>query len=441
MKKYLILYFLVIGVVFTSCKPELDSFEPSAGDVDFSNYVALGNSLTSGYTDGELFKSGQENSYPNLIAKQLGYVGGGEFKQPLMVDEIGFGGKRVLSISVPKNCDGTPVAGGTPSLAPVLFSSISPTPINPANMASIAAAGPYHNLGVPGAKVGHLLFDAYGTLNPYFARFASNPANTSIVKQAVAMNPSFFSLWIGNNDILSYSTSGGEGEPITEVGAFTGAYKLILDAMTANGAKGVLANIPDVTSVPFFTTIPYNALVLTTEQQVQGLNQAYAPLGITFTMGQNGFIIRDAAVPGGLRKMKQGELLLLTLSQDSIRCKGWGSATPIPDKYVLDETEIAAIQTATNTFNNVIKNFADQYNLAFVDANAFMKQAKSGFVYDGMRFNAAFVTGGIFALDGIHLSARGNAITANQFIDAINKKYNAKVPLVDVGDYPGIVFP
>ena len=55
----------------------------SAGAVDFTTYVAVGNSLTAGFSDGGLYLEGQQNSYPNLLAQQFKFVGGGDFAQPL----------------------------------------------------------------------------------------------------------------------------------------------------------------------------------------------------------------------------------------------------------------------------------------------------------------------------------------------------------------------
>ncbi|HPG33327.1 MAG TPA: hypothetical protein PLM34_05700, partial [Lentimicrobium sp.] len=126
---------------------------------------------------------------------------------------------------------------------------------------------------------------------------------------------------------------------------------------------------------------------------------------------------------------------------DSIRCAGWGSIKPIPGQYTLDELEVSAIQTATNAFNQTLKTLAESKNLAFVDVNAFLRNAKTGLVYDGIRFSLTYVTGGVFSLDGIHLTPRGNAIVANYFIDVINAKYNSAIPHVNIGDYPGLVFP
>ncbi len=130
--------YLLIAVVFLiSCEPEIDDFTISSGNADFSTYVAIGNSLTAGFADKDLYKSGQENSFPAILANQFKAAGGGEFKQPLMFDEYGFGNRLVLDASIP----GPVPAVGTPSSQ---------------NFVSIAGSGPYNNMGVPGAKSFHL---------------------------------------------------------------------------------------------------------------------------------------------------------------------------------------------------------------------------------------------------------------------------------------------
>ena len=84
---------LALGVV--SCEPELEnSIEDEGfytnGEADFSNYVALGNSLTAGYADGALYITGQENSYPNILAEKFALTQDTDgFIQPLVNDNAG----------------------------------------------------------------------------------------------------------------------------------------------------------------------------------------------------------------------------------------------------------------------------------------------------------------------------------------------------------------
>ncbi|HRP60568.1 MAG TPA: hypothetical protein PK833_09845, partial [Vicingus sp.] len=64
-------------MVLTSCqKTEFDDFELKSGTADFSNYIAVGNSLTQGYSDGGLHNElgQQDNSYPAIIAGQMKLV-------------------------------------------------------------------------------------------------------------------------------------------------------------------------------------------------------------------------------------------------------------------------------------------------------------------------------------------------------------------------------
>ena len=96
MKYRTIIFLSLVGLLF-ACKPEIDEFDASAGSADFSNYISVGNSLTAGYADGALYASGQENSFPSIMAQQFKTVGGGEFVQPVVNSEYGvLPGKMVL---------------------------------------------------------------------------------------------------------------------------------------------------------------------------------------------------------------------------------------------------------------------------------------------------------------------------------------------------------
>jgi lysophospholipase L1-like esterase len=61
--------------------------------------------------------------------------------------------------------------------------------------------------------------------------------------------------------------------------------------------------------------------------------------------------------------------------------------------------------------------------------------------WDGIAYSPNFVTGGVFSLDGIHLTPRGNALVANELIKVINAKYGSTLPAVNGNAYPGIKFP
>ncbi|MNU12516.1 hypothetical protein D3C71_05400 [compost metagenome] len=478
MKKIIISTIAVSALFFTvSCNTDFDTdvedIVVTKGEADFSKFISLGNSLTSGYRDGTLYSGGQAESFPSMIAGQMKLVGGGEFKQPLMPNNVGgftnlpgFPGKLELKM---------------------VNGALSPVANAPAAaLDNVAAGGPYQNMGVPGAKVAHLLAPGYGNAaglslglaNPYFVRFASS-TTASVVGDALAQNPTFVSLWIGNNDVLGYATTGGDGtNPITPVdGAagvgFTNTYTALINTVFPTGTtrKGVVANIPNVTSVPFFTRVPAMPLTNLTDTQVSQLNTAYATynaglaqaksLGaindaeyqkrlIKFTAGAvaNGAVISDkdlTTVPG-LPKYRQTtakDYILLTASAVLTPQAGGGTSVPLEDKLVLTEAEAAKVLTATTAYNTTIRSLADSKGLAFVDMNAKMIElnSKSGISWNGVRYTATFVTGGTFSLDGVHLTGRGYAVVANEFIKSINKKYRSTLPQVDPNKYSGITFP
>ncbi|WET00807.1 G-D-S-L family lipolytic protein [Flavobacterium sp. YJ01] len=273
MKKNIKWLFLASLAIMASCNSD-DNDTPVEvpvvpGTADFTKYIALGDSFAAGYSDNALFKKGQENSYPNILSQQFAAAGGGAFTQPLMNDNIG----------------GLLLGGNVIAGTRLYFVGQTQTPTNvvgnPTTEVTAHLSGTFNNLGVPGAKSYHLLAANYGNVagvatgaaNPYFARFSSTPSAT-VIADAVVQNPTFFSLFIGGNDVLAYATSGGTGKDqtgnanpatyggndITDPTVFASVYTNLVTALTAKGAKGVVANLPYITALPHFTTVPYNPL-------------------------------------------------------------------------------------------------------------------------------------------------------------------------------------
>src|SRR6187402_159102 len=137
---------------FAACKPKVEPEAPSAGNLDFSRYLAVGNSLTAGYADGTLYRSSQESSYPAQLAKQFALVGGGQFKQPLLPGEVGYPtSKRVLAVRQGL-CD------TASSLTPVVFPGANDSSGSSTN---ISGQGPFNNTGIPGIRAIDFLVPGY----------------------------------------------------------------------------------------------------------------------------------------------------------------------------------------------------------------------------------------------------------------------------------------
>ncbi|MDM1528201.1 hypothetical protein [Myroides odoratimimus] len=482
-KRYLLLLpaIALLAACEPSIKDEINSGTYYAGEADFSSYVAVGNSLTSGFMDGTVFKSGQKNSFPNILATQFKVVGGGEFTQPSFEDDINdvggllFGGQANPGFPTRMIVNMMPGADGQ---------AIGPQNIDRAVTieATKQQKKAYHNAGVPGAKTFHLIAPGYGnpsgllttpaTANPYFVRTATAD-NATVLGDAMSLKPTFFTNWIGANDVLAYATSGGEGvdqnkagglnpamygsNDITHVGVFKQVYEQITSTLTSQGAKGVVATVPDVTAIPFFTTVPYNPLSpkLIGEGNIDQLNSLIGLLKqILAKAGQgdrlqlisktsaNPLLIQDktladmsALLEGGLTQVVGAGLFPVKLTPEQIKfiAMSYGQARhatakdlmlltskaqigaslpqstgnptidamlkkgvsfPISDSFVLNPTEQANIKEATVQFNSIIKATAASKGLAVADMNDILNKAVSGLrVEDGQIYTANYFQG------------------------------------------------
>ncbi|TXD50016.1 G-D-S-L family lipolytic protein [Polaribacter sp. IC073] len=506
--KYIGLLLLSIGVASCDVNNELD---PIAGapapaqvalntsNLDFSKYVAVGASFTAGFTDGALFIKAQENSFPNTLASKFKLAGGGDFNQPLMADNIG----------------GLVFSGNAVQPPRLFFDAVNRAPkrlsVLPTTSLGVRAAGTsFNNFGIPGAKSFHLTFNGYGTLNPYFGRMASS-AGASVLEDALAQQPTFFTLSeVGGNDVLGFAISGGSGadqspttanptgnldpstygsNDITNPLVFDQVFRGMVGAMTSGGAKGVIATVPDITLLPYFTTVPYNPIPMDAAtatavngayaQYNGGIQQAFGALvtaqiipqsvadaeiakrTISFSAGQNAVVIVDedlinlgainpafATLPQ-LRQATPDDLLVLTsssfigtLADPSNPSSVNGVGVPLADMWVLTTTELASVQAATTSYNATILDVASSNaNLALIDLNAILREAENGLQFDNYTMTTSLVTGGLVGLDGVHLTGRGYALMANRILGAIDAKFGSNFTLATDGlakadDYP-----
>ncbi len=490
MKKYIGIIILLAGLLFISCEPEFsnpvdpDNPNVSAGNADFSSYVAIGNSLTAGYSNGTLYLSGQKNSFPKLLADRMAEANGGEFTIPYLeedVDNIG-GLKAGGNVIVPPRLVIDAGEGQVERISREPTQELSPKP------------GPYNNMGIPGAKIYHYVYHGYGNManlaagaaNPYYVRIASSP-NASVFEDVMAKHPTFFTLWLGNNDVLAYATSGGLGvdqtgnqdvtsygsHDITDPGVFGFLYNQMLQALTSTGAKGVLATIPDVASIPYFTTVPYNPVPLNSAT-AQALNQAYAQYNgglqmakaaglitedemnkriIHFHAGRNAVVITDEYLTDlsalglpSLRQTTRGDLMVLpsagVIGKPNPQNPALilGITSPLSDRWVLTANEINELRTATAQYNGIIRALAQNYDLAVVDMAGAMEELISGIrLEDGSVYTADYFSGIstlpslFFSLDGVHPNRKGYVILTNKIIDAINRKYGSTLRKYDPG--------
>lgn len=454
---YKVFYALLISaLLLVSCDGEFDSLvdankernpipdmevEASQGSADLSNFVTIGNSLTAGFMDGALYNNGQRFSLGALMSAQFEHAGApSTFNQPDINSVNG------CNTSIQGNCQNVNPFGrfkldtNIPGPSP----TVNGDPISGYD----GAASSLNNFGVPGIRIGGLIEPQVGNpnsdlFNPFYARFASSPGASTVIDDVISANPTFFTLWAGNNDVLGYALSGATNpNALTSTGDFQDQFQGVIQQLLENtNASGVVANIPPILAVPVFRAVPYNAVELdqATANQLnegfsgvdQALDAIVSFLGhssedadrrrVSYQAGNNSILIVDPNLEnlgpkfdtlqqfGGIdeeqraalqpyvrsRPIEQGELVLLsaatvlgTLADPGNPGTPIGVVIPLGAEFTLTQENLVEIETARQTFNGIIEGVV-------TSANAGSSRLA---LYDTNRPDGAF--GQIFGLDG-----------------------------------------
>lgn len=410
MKKIVILVSIFLTSIFllTGCADRSSISDPdtaNTGSVDFSSFVTIGNSLTSGYQNGSLYETGQEYSFGNLIAAQVGT----DFVQPLVSNPGTVGRLEIVSL------EPLIIKANTESGAPL----------------NLTYQKAYNNIGIPGATLYDVLnatnsdncmSGLAGSPNPLFDMVLRG--NGTQFEQAKSLNPTFITLWIGNNDILGHASSGGT-VPFTPAVNFDIMYHQLADSIATLGAKVAVANIPSVSSIPFFTTVP--AALADAEGNIISL------------YGETESGVR-VLVPGhDLLTLKATAVLLDESGQPT--GVGLSEANPLPDAVVLDSDEVTNVEAVTDSYNLTIETVVNENDdFILVDMKKFfLGVVADGHEENGILFTSDFITGKLFGLDGVHGTNRGYGVLANEFLRAVNDKFEAKIPMINVSTLPGSI--
>jgi hypothetical protein len=367
-----------------------------SGSADFRVYVAMGTSLGAGYESGGLVQRHQVHSYAYLFAQQAGAT---SFTIPSISDS-GLGPLLVLR-----------------SYNPLLITPAS-TPGSPTNFTQPTS---YHNMSVPGAVLVDVLDSTAVGYNrglfPIIQR-----GRGLIIQQALGLGPTFISFEYGANEVLGPGTQGSGTSPFPPA-TFAALYTAAMNAIAAGApsAKLALFNVPDVTSIPFFTTFPAFTVSLTTGNPVP-LVGAGGPLalGDLVLLTAGSLIAQGYGIPSG--------------GYNYVNPAAGSNGQPLPEDKILRASEVTELQSTVTAYNGIIDSVASRRNAALVDLNGLLRQAStSGIRYGSVVYTSDFVTGGIFSLDGVHPTDLGYAFMANRMIDAVNAKFGATIPRVDLG--------
>ena len=437
---------VALGLALLGCEPKVDDPGFSKGSLNVSRYLAIGDSYTANVTNQGLYQAGQEQSYAAIIATQLSRVeGSATFQQPFLPGE-GTGHFQFRQLG----------AGGQPE-----FDFVKPTAYSAADFYSMApcpyadslfylphastATDQLNNLGVPLLRYPDLRTQnlgnrsAAGPVNPYLERLLPPNDTSSYQTVAVANKPTFFTIWLGTDEVLGYALAGGKRTSSCDLPTRTDIdnnlpkqLESLLNALEANGGKGIVGDVPRVLDFPYFKQVNTGKLI---ESARTAMQDPAATLYITQSTGviRTINVGKDIILPGALAKMGTG-----TSPADFY---GYSAAAPIEKDLVLDLNEVNRITTAVSAYNdNIRKIMRKRLNTTIEPAaqiNVMLTGVQtSGLVAGGVQYTNKDFSGGIFSLDGHHFSQRGNALIANTFIDKANQIYDANIPRVDPNAFP-----
>ncbi len=368
---------------------------PTPATSPYTSVVFLGDSLTAGFQNGSLLDTQQPHGYASLIATQANF----SVTLPLIAPPGAPAVLQLLSTNFPpviQQAPGVTTGRDNPTAQPT-------------------------NLAVPGHKLHDLINDAPALvpvsdediITDLVLGFPVGNTNTQLAG-AVALKPSTVFLWIGNDDALAADTH-GDPSAMTSIASFTADFTQLMTTLKGTGANLVVANIPDVTAIPYLTPA---SEVANEFQSLSGVSGS-APIVEKLLGVSDGDLINAQGLEDVETALKQ------------VQAGQTPTTLPLAAGDVLTAAEVVTVQATVNSYNQVIQQQAQANGATVVDLHAYFASLAGGITIGGVQATPSFL-GGLFGLDGIHPTNTGYALVANQFIAALNTKFSSSLATVDV---------
>jgi len=412
-RRFLFVASLGCALLVAACQNEVvnsTGVPPYAGGAMFQRYVAMGNSITAGFQSGGINDSTQRRSYAVLVG---GAMRGDRFYYPSLTNPgcpppytNVFTQTRIIG-------DGTTCFFRNPALPPYIS-----------------------NVAVPGAEALDLLQNGPGTGTNSNALTQLFLGGRTQIQAMVAAQPTFVSVWAGNNDVLgaaTSSTNGGDSTLITPAATVQTEYTQIADAVEGTGADALLIGVANVTALPFFSQgATYWAIK-------NGLVPG-ASFPATFTVSNNCAPIATG-IPGArgdsvLVPFPYGGALLGAASPPFNQARNLDCADTVA--AIVVPAELRKLVGAVLAYNAADSTIAAQRGWAWLNPNPALDSLRT--IPTQVAPFPAFTTGGAptpcsgspfglaFSCDGVHPSTATHVIIARHVILAINAKYGSAIP-------------
>jgi hypothetical protein len=473
--KLLVLIFMML--LMDACKTkfykESAPGPASGGNINFTTYVAVGSTTTAGFADNALYTEAQEGAYPKLISAKIAEVNQAlVFNQPDINSVNGWVsanvGRSILQI---------------PTCSTVTISGVAQTG-DPSLNSYTGTKSTLNNFAVPFITVDsiNVPITTGGSKStnpkPYFTRM-TNVTTLGIASDAKKRGGTFFTIYLGDVDVLKYATSGGTKTLISQA-VFQQNIDALLDSLLAvPGSKGVIANIPYVDLFPIVTvnnrrltsaSDPARNPVWLSAAAAASFN-AHPAIGAGFfsvAPAPSYYAITTGA--GAVRQLNPTADFVVTSSVlnksgigrvDSLSVRNCtadltfrdssGFKAPFANSAVLDKDEITFLRSQIDAYNAIIVNAVNTRNaggvrLAVVDLNAFYTKLSDPLY--GISYGTELIIrtnhpasgpdfGGFFSLDRTQPTPLGQALLANEFIKAINANFSSSLNLYTASELSG----
>ncbi len=400
--------------------PELRLTTPPPAAPFMQRYVALGNSITAGFQSNGINDSTQAASYAVLLAEAAGVP----FRVPLLRKP----GCTPPIVNFVTGATVAPPAGQAPS------------PVNCYGRADTSYTEFLNNVAVPGANS----FDPIGQTGG-----GSNTLTTLILggrtqaERALDVDPTFATVWIGNNDVLGFALAGDTATRsgttiltrVTDSVTFINNYNSTLAQLRSRnaGLRGVLIGVVDVTNTPLLVPISvfnpngggagaaaYQPAANAAVRQIFGRPIAFHP-NCTGSQAAVAFSALRTIATGANAQLAPGATFTFV-------CRNVSAALPAT-AGVLDDTERAVFVRRVAGWNAYIAAKADSIGFAYYDPNTLLGQARAAGQIPPFP-NLANPTrpfGPLMSNDGVHPGSPAHTLLARALVDVINAKYQASI--------------
>jgi lysophospholipase L1-like esterase len=357
----------------------------------FERYVSMGNSITAGFQSGGINDSTQRQSYAVLLASRMG----SPFFAPLM-------NRPGCPAPYTNVFTQTRVAGGPTTCALRKTQAVPPPYIS--------------NTAIPGAEVLDLYnnLDTASNANALTTFFLGGLTQAQMMQRA---QPTFVTVWIGNNDVLgaaTSSTNGGDSTKITPVASFQTRYGALLDSVAGAGPRGVvLIGVANVTAIPFFSRG-------STYLGAKLANQL--PVAMTVTL--------NCAPPRG-----DSVLVPFPFGAALVGAAAAGSPTTLDctETQTVQPAELVKLVTTVTAYNAYIAAQATTRGWVYYNPNVALDSLRTvatavrAFPLIGQPCTAN-PFGTAFSCDAVHPSAATHKLIANKLRAAIDSAYGTAIP-------------